>query len=155
MNKTFSKILSAVWWASEIVLLIWLYGYATGAGLLGAARDFLFYSVLLWVAFAGLMRLKRHAETHAWPRSAVALLRALFSIGYVYDVWFNTRYGTLAFFEFPPVRVIHLGGIKIKHRFEPLTARLKRHYLATGWRGNTARFLCDNLVHPNDPGHCI
>jgi len=123
-------------------------------GLLGALRGFAFHTGLLWLAFAVLMLLKRRAETHAWPTVAVMALRALFVPAYIYDCWFNTRYGTLGFLEFPPVREIQVLGITIKHRFEPFTSRLKRHYPMLGWRGNEARLFCW-LIHKVDKGHCL
>jgi hypothetical protein len=154
MNKLFSKFFSAGWWASEAALLVWLYSYVMDVGLLGALRGFAFHTAVLWLAFAALMLLKRHAETHAWPIWAVKLLRAMFVPAYIYDCWFNTRYGTLAFLEFPPARENQVLGITIKHRFEPFTSRLKRHYPIAGWRGNEARLFCW-LVHKVDKGHCL
>ena len=155
MGNVLSRLFSIGWLASETALLIWLYGYLREVGIFGAVRDFALYTLLLWLAFRVLMLLKRHAETHAWPMSAVKVLRVLFGVGYVYDCWFNTRYGTLAFAELPPVRENQVLGITIKHRFEPFTSRLQRHYFKLGWRGNLARIFCDRMIHPIDKGHCL
>ena len=96
---------------------------------------------LLWLIFAALMALKRRAERDVWPRWALAVLRVLFAIGYIYDTIYNTTVGSLLFWEEP-----HL---------EPLTARLKRLYSVMGWRGSLARLFCDYLIHPIDKGHCL
>jgi hypothetical protein len=152
--KVISKLFSVGWMASEITLLIWIYNYVMEVGLLGAVQGFLLHTFLLWIAFAALMALKRHAETHAWPLWSVKLLRVLFVFGYGYDCWFNTRYGTLAFAELPPVRENVIMGITIKHRFEPFTSRLQRHYPISGWRGNEARIFCA-LIHLIDKRHCL
>ncbi len=154
MNRLLSKIFSASWWATEIGLLIWLIHWLADVGPVAAARSFLFHTVALWLAFSALMLLKRRAETRAWPRWAVKVLRMVFVPAYAYDCWFNTRYGTLAFLEFPPLRVTHFKGLKIFHRFEPFTSRLKRHYRKAGWRGNLARIFCW-LAHRADKGHCL
>lgn len=98
-------------------------------------------TVLLWFIFAALMALKRRAERYAWPWAALIVLRGLFILGYIYDVIYNTTVGSLLFWEWP--------------RVEPLTARLKRHYLVVGWRGSLARLFCDKLIHPIDKGHCV
>jgi hypothetical protein len=123
-------------------------------GLLGAVQRFLLWTFVLWIAFTVLMWLKRHAERHAWPKSAVKLLRAVFVPAYGYDCWYNTRYGTLVFAELPPVRSLKVLGLTIRHRFEPFTSRLKRHYLRSGWRGFEARIFCW-LAHLADKGHCL
>jgi len=153
MNKLFSKLLSAGWWSTEIGILIWLIHWLADVGLIAAAQSFVTHTVVLWLTFTALMLLKRHAETHAWPKWAVTTLRILFVPAYIYDCWFNTRYGTLAFLEFPPARENQVLGITIKHRFEPFTSRLQRHYLTAGWRGNEARLFCW-LIEKVDKRHC-
>jgi len=154
MNKLFSKFFSAGWWSTEAGLMIWLIHWLADIGPAAAVRSFLLHTVVLWLIFAALMLLKRHAETHAWPVWAVKILRGLFVPGYIYDCWFNTRYGTIIFWEFPPLRATHVKGIKIYHRFEPFTLRLKRHFARAGWRGNEARLFCW-LAHRVDKGHCL
>lgn len=154
MSKILSRLFSAGWWSSEIAMLVWLYSYIADVGLLGALRGFALHTLGLWIGFSLLMLLKRRAETHAWPRWAVKVLRLVFVPSYAYDCWFNTRYGTLVFLEFPPARVLHKWGLKLKHRFEPFTERLKRHYRKAGWRGNLARLFCW-LAHLVDKGHCL
>jgi hypothetical protein len=154
MNKILSKLFSAGWWSTEAGLLIWLIHWLADVGLVAAAQSFVTHTVALWLVFTALMLLKRHAETHAWPKWAVKTLRALFVPAYIYDCWFNTRYGTIAFFEFPPERKNVVYGITIRHRFEPFTSRLKRHYLNSGWRGFEARIFCW-LAHVADKRHCL
>lgn len=98
-------------------------------------------TIALWFVFVFLMALKHRAERESWPMWSLWILRALFVVGYVYDVIYNTFAGTMLFWECP-------------HGLEPLTSRLKRHYFSDGYRGNLSRFFCNYLVHPNDPGHC-
>jgi hypothetical protein len=153
VTKILSKLFSAGWWSTEAGLLIWLIHWLADVGLVAAAQSFVTHTVGLWLAFTALMLLKRHAETHAWPKWAITTLRALFVPGYLYDCWFNTRYGTVLFLEFPPLRSNLVKGVKVYHRFEPLTSRLKRHVKVAGWRGNVARVLCW-LVEKVDKRHC-
>lgn len=152
--KILSKLLSSGILASELAVWVWLYGYISDVGIGGAISGFLFHTFWLYAVFALLMILKRYAEKHAWPKWSVKTLRVLFSVGYVYDCWYSSRFGTLVFLELSPVRVIHVMGLKIRHRFEPLTSRLKRHYKMQGWRGNIARLYCW-LIHKVDKGHCL
>lgn len=152
--KNLSKLFSGGVLASELAILVWLYSYLMEVGIAGALRGFLFHTFLLWVVFAAVILLKKRAETHAWPKWTVKLLRVATVPAYIYDCWFNARYGTLAFLEFSPVRVLHILGVKVRHRFEPFTRRLQRHYQKSGWRGNEARLFCW-LVHKVDKGHCL
>ena len=134
--------------------MIWLYSWWREVGFVGAINGFLLHALALWIGFTTLMLLKRRSETHAWPLWVVKILRSLFFPGFIYDCWFNTRYGTILFLEFPPTSVINIKGLKIKHRFEPLTSRLKRHYQISGWRGNLARVFCWP-VQKIDKQHCL
>jgi hypothetical protein len=153
MNKILSKLFSAGWWSTEVGVLIWLIHWLADVGPVAAAQSFLTHTVALWLVFTALMLLKRHAETHAWPKWAVKTLRALFVPGYIYDCWFRVRYGTILFLEFPPLRKTKVYGLTIKHRFEPFTALLKRHVYEMGWRGNMARVFCW-LIEKVDKRHC-
>lgn len=153
MKKILSAVLSSLFLAGDVSMWIWLISFLFNVGIVGAVQQFVLWTVLLWICFAVLMGLKRRAETRAWPKWIVKLLRWLFVPGYVFDCWYNTRHGTLAFLELPPVRENKVLGITIRHRFEPFTSRLKRHYHVAGWRGNEARVFCF-LIHLIDKEHC-
>lgn len=98
--------------------------------------------IVLWVLFLAVMKLRdaRDAGTLRARTPAYCLGLFVLAIGYAVDALVNLTGATLLFLELP--------------RELTVTARCKRLSPLPTWRGAVARWLCDTLLHPFDPGHC-
>ena len=132
--------------------------YFTSHSLIAIAGDLLFHTFWLFVVALALQSFKQYAEKHAAPKWLVRLLRILYVPAYGYDVFYSSIFPviSLLFWEIPPRRVTHVLGLKITHRLEPLTMRLRRHQPMFGWRGNVARVFCRLVaLIPGWKEHCL
>ena len=102
---------------------------------------------VLWVLFASLMTIRDRIQARRDPWWKLALLYLLggviFIVGYPVDILYNLIVGSALFREAP------------RWGEWTLTARLQR--LANGPAGRNrdiARWMCQYLIEPWDPGHC-
>lgn len=98
------------------------------------------FMYVTWLYFLAVMNLDRKkdeltlpAKVFAWP---------IFIVGFALDVSFNLTVGTLSFLELP-------------HELT-FSERCSRHINEGGWRGDVARWWCDNYLNPFDKSgkHC-
>jgi hypothetical protein len=98
------------------------------------------FMYVTWLYFLAVMNLDRKkdeltlpAKVFAWP---------IFIVGFALDVSFNLTVGTLSFLELP-------------HELT-FSERCSRHINESGWRGDVARWWCDNYLNPFDKSgkHC-
>lgn len=91
----------------------------------------------LWLFYVAVMALKRARDAGTLSRIAYALGVPILVIGYALDFLVNVTVCTVLFLESP--------------RETTVTARLKRHKYATGWRGRVARWVAAHLLDAFDP----
>lgn len=92
-----------------------------------------------WIFFLAVMDLKKARDAGRLTKAAQMLGYLILGPGYALDFLFNVA-SSFLFIEFPKELLF--------------TARVSRHIKATGWRANLARWFCENLLNPFDPGHC-
>jgi hypothetical protein len=94
---------------------------------------------LVITGFVFVFSVKRVLDSGVWcPWWIKLVARIWLVVGLFSDVAFNWLWGTIIFREFPQELVF--------------TARVKRHALATGWRGERARRWAA-FLNAVDPGH--
>lgn len=94
---------------------------------------------MTWIFFLAVMDLKKAREAGTLTKTATFFAFGVLWIGYVLDMLFNLASSVL-FLELP--------------REILFTARVSRHIKGIGWRAKMARWFCENLLNPFDPGHC-
>lgn len=91
---------------------------------------------LLWAFYIVVMGLKRVHDAKQLSKTAYILGYPLFIVGYLLDIAVNVFVMSLLLLETPKEYTV--------------TARLKRHKLAGGWRGKVAEWF-EPLLDPFDP----
>ena len=94
-------------------------------------------SYALWLFFLAVMNLKGARDAGTLGPVAYKLGVPILIVGYALDFAVNVVVLSVAMLE-PP-------------RETTVTARLKRHRDAGGWRGRLSRFLAAHLLDPFDP----
>lgn len=90
-----------------------------------------------WTMYLAVMALKRARDAGSLTRTATILGYPMLFIGYLFDFAVNVLVCTPLLLELP--------------RETTVTARLKRHKAAGGWRGRVAAWVGDHLLDPFDP----
>lgn len=96
----------------------------------------------LWVLYAAVMNFKRAKDAGTLSKTGLALGYPIFAVGMVLDIYCNLVPLTLILLELP--------------RELTVSARVTRHSTTGGWRGDAARWFCDDLLDDLDPSgkHC-
>lgn len=99
---------------------------------------------LLWALYAAVMNFKRAHDAGTLSKTGLILGYPWFIFGMVVDIYCNTIPLSILLLEFP------------KWREFTVTARLTRLSTQGGWRGDVARWACDDLLDDLDPSgkHC-
>lgn len=90
-----------------------------------------------WALYLAVMALKRARDAGTLTTAATYLGYPMLLIGYAFDFAVNVLVCTPLLLELP--------------RETTVTARLKRHKAAGGWRGRVAAWVGDHLLDPFDP----
>ena len=96
----------------------------------------------LWVLYAAVMNFKRAKDAGTLSKTGLVLGYPIFIVGMLLDIYCNLIPLTLILLEIP---------------FElTVSARVTRLSNKGGWRGDVARWFCDDLLDDLDPSgkHC-
>jgi len=108
---------------------------------------------VVWVMYLAIMNLAIHRSKLTLPAKLFAYPIAF--IGQVIDMVFNVTLGSLFFLERPDIptkeELSHLNLSKLM-----FTYRCEKHMKNDSWRGEQARWWCENFLNPFAPDgrHC-
>jgi len=96
----------------------------------------------LWILYAAVMNFKRAKDAGALSKTGLILGYPVFIVGMVLDIYCNLIPLTILLIELPWELTV--------------SARVTRLSNKGGWRGDAARWFCDDLLDDLDPSgkHC-
>jgi hypothetical protein len=96
----------------------------------------------LWVLYAAVMNFKRAHDEKKLSKTGLVLGYPIFIVGIILDVYCNLIPLSLIMLEIPKEWTV--------------SARVTRLSMTGGWRGDAARWFCDDLLDDLDPSgkHC-
>lgn len=115
--------------------------------LVGAAA-ILWASLVLWVLYVAIMSMR--ARLRWLPRPARIIGNFVLLGGVLVDIGYNLVPGTVLFLQLPRQWLL-TARLQVILR----DGELRGPWFLRAWpRRAIARWLCDNLIEPFDPGHC-
>ncbi len=115
---------------------------------LAGAAAILWASLVLWIFYVAIMSMRAHLSE--LPRPARIVGNFVLLGGVLVDVGYNLVPGTVLFLQLP-----HEWLLTARLQAILRDPTLQGPWFLPWWpRRAIARWLCDNLIEPFDPGHC-
>ena len=111
---------------------------------------------LLYGLYAAVMNFKRAKDAGKLSKAGLALGYPYFAIGMLLDVYCNTIPLSIILWEYPQWFVMDGWKMTIGRMELTVSQRVTRHSQFGGWRGDVARWFCEDLLNSLDPSglHC-
>lgn len=109
----------------------------------------------LYLMYSALNASLRSGKLKKTPLPVRVLSYLLIAVMGTADVLFNVTLGSLLFLEPPSLRLPRrLGEIHDALIALTFTHRCSSHLGDQGWRGDIARWVCNDWLNPFEEGHC-